>query len=389
MIKSLNQIINKDKKLIRWTPVLSLLVFALSFVLFNSCRQKAQAPDLHTDQEHTRVEEITLSAEAIKTGGIEVQELQIVKLRPRLKVPGEITFNPKLYHRVTSRIAGRVEQLLAFEGDRVKKGQCLARLFSLSYLEGITELRLAYERWQRLDQLNREEKQTAWSILESARGKLKLLGLNDQELDELLHQSAEDQLYSLKAPLSGQVISRQVLTGEQVEAGTLLMEIASLESLWAEIYVQEKDVAKISAGTDALVRVQAYPGLDFKGTLSYLGSTVDESTRLIKGRLELKNPSGLLKPGMYAEVFLPTADKTTLAVPEEAVQELSGQKIVFVPEEGGKFKLRQIEVGEEIDGWLPVLRGLSAGEQYVSRGAFIIKSELLKGTFEEDEHHHD
>jgi RND family efflux transporter MFP subunit len=381
-------LIHKRQDRRRWTFFLSLLV-SIIFALSSSCQKSPSVPVEEADHEHAQAEEINLSAEAIKTGGVEIQELQTVSLRPRIKVPGEIKFNPRLYHRLSSPVAGRVEQLLVFEGDRVTRGQNLVKLFSLPYLEALTELKLAYERWQRLDQLQKEEKQLAWSLVQSARHKLKLLRLEDKDIDELLRQPAADQLYCLKSPISGQVISRQVLTGEQVEAGAVLMEIASTDRLWVEIFIQEKDVARISEGTEALLRVQAYPDLDFKGQVNYLGPTVDEATRLVKGRLELNNPSGLLKPGMYADVFLLAPEIKTLAVSEEAVQDLNGRKVVFISEGGGKFKARPVEVGEEISGWVPVLKGLTAGEKYVSRGAFIIKSELLKSTFGEDEHHHD
>ncbi len=391
MIDLLNK---KEKrgKLSDWSLLFSLVFLILSITIFASCKKSTLSPGTEEEHDHGRLDEITLTSEAIRTGGIEIQELQPVKLRSYIRVPGEIKFNPRLYHRLTSRISGRVEQILAYEGDRVKQGQCLVRLFSLPFLESVTELRLAHERWQRLNQLDREEKQAAWSILESARVKLKILGLSDNEIDELLKSPETNenyQLYCLKCPVSGQVISRQVLTGDQVEAGSVLMEIASTEVLWVEILVQEKDVGRISAGTEAIIQVQSYPGMDFKGKLSYLGPLVEESTRLVKGRLEIKNQNGLLKPGMYADVFLPTEEINTLAIPEVAVQEISGQKVAFVQVEEGKFKTIPIVVGAEIDGWFPVLQGLKPGDKYVSHGAFLIKSELLKSTFEGDGHHHD
>ncbi|MBC7364323.1 MAG: efflux RND transporter periplasmic adaptor subunit [Candidatus Aminicenantes bacterium] len=378
----------KSKDWPRWTLFLSLLV-SIIFALWTSCQKSPSVPDEEADHEHFQAEEITLSPEAIKTGGVETQVLQTISLRPRIKVPGEIKFNPRGYYRLSSPVAGRVEQLLVFEGDRVTRGQNLVKLFSLPYLEALTELKLAYQRWQRLDELQHDEKQMAWSLVLSARNKLKLLRLEDKDIDELLRQPSEDQLYCLKSPIHGQVISRQVVTGEQVEVGTVLMDIASTDRLWAEIFIQEKDLARVTEGTEALLRVQAYPDLEFKGQVNYLGPIVDESTRLVKGRLELDNPSGLLKTGMYAEVVLLGQEIKTLAVPEEAIQEVYGRKVVFVSEQGGKFKARPVEVGEEIAGWVPMLKGLKEGEKYVSRGAFIIKSELLKSTFGEDEHHHD
>ncbi|MGB9894192.1 MAG: efflux RND transporter periplasmic adaptor subunit, partial [Candidatus Saccharicenans sp.] len=82
-------------------------------------------------------------------------------------------------------------------------------------------------------------------------------------------------------------------------------------------------------------------------------------------------------------------EQLMLAIPEEAVQEINGQQVVFIPESEGVFIPRRLRTGPPIKGWLPVLSGLTAGEKYVARGAFMLKSELLKHTLGEEEHDHD
>jgi cobalt-zinc-cadmium efflux system membrane fusion protein len=87
---------------------------------------------------------------------------------------------------------------------------------------------------------------------------------------------------------------------------------------------------------------------------------------------------------MFADIIILLPDLESLAVPDEAVQTISGRQVVFVPENQGVFAVREIETGHPVNGWRPVLKGLAGGESYVSRGAFILKSELLKGTFGEE-----
>lgn len=386
-IKNKKELKEKAMFLKKTNPRKLMVILIASLVLLNlAC---VNTTNKHSTTESLATNEpglgsIHLSAEAIRTGKIEIAELTTKKIQPQLRVPGEVVFNPKKYYRLTSRVSGRVEELLAYGGDRVKKGQVLARLFSLQFLEGVTELRLAYERVQKMEKLSPGEQSAAQAVLNSAKEKLRLLGLGEAEIDILSRQPSGENLFPVTAHADGQIISSKVLRGDTVEAGSLLMEIASLDELWVEAKVQEKDLALVNPGQDAVIKVSSFPEAEFNGKVTYLSPVLDDSTRTVKARVEVRNRDGRLRPGMYAEVFILLPEASILAIPEEAVQEISGKKVVFVPEAEGVFVTREIKTGNPVDGWLPVLEGLAAGEKYVAQGAFLLKSEMLKSTFGEE-----
>ncbi len=334
-------------------------------------------------------EHIMLTAGAEQLAGIKLARLSPQSLSPELVVPAEVTLNPRTFYRLTARVSGRVEQLLAYEGDRVTKGQVVARLFSLSFLEGLTELRLAADRLARLEKMNSPEKDSARAVLQSARDKLRLLGLTDTDLDRLSRQEGGRALYEVTSPADGQVVSTTVFPGDSLEAGASMMEIASYALLWIEGRVQEKDLGFLRPGQTAVIRTPTYPGLEFKGQVTFIAPAMDKSTRTLKVRIEAANPAGRLKPGMYVDLVLKMPEQKVLAVPAEAVVEISGQKTVFVPEGRGTYRPQPIQTGTPVGDWLPVISGLKAGDEYVASGAFMLKAELLKHTLGEGGHDHD
>jgi len=145
--------------------------------------------------------------------------------------------------------------------------------------------------------------------------------------------------FPVTSPLSGQVIKCDILKGEIVEAGAVLMEIASLDKLWVEARIQEKDLSLIFPGQSAVVSVAAFPGHIYQGQITYISPVLEASTRTVRARIEVNNRKGELRPGMFAEVTVLIPDIESLAVPEEAVQTISDQQVVFVPENQGVLPL--------------------------------------------------
>lgn len=369
---------------------LTAILLAAVFFCF-SCRRPSstQSTAAVAEEVEHQPERIVLTAEAERLAGIKLARLSLQTLTSELLVPAEVTVNPRAFYRLTTRVAGRLEQLLAYEGDKVRKGQVVARLFSLPYLESLTELRLASDRLARLEKMNSPDKEAARAVVNSARDKLRILGLTDQDLNRLLDDDGRVTLYEVTSPADGQVVSTSVVPGDSLDAGAPLMEIASYDLLWVEGRVPEKDLGLISPGQTAVIRSAAYPEVEFRGRVTFISPVLDTTTRTMKVRVEAANPSGRLKPGMYVDLALKLAEQTMLAVPEEAVVEVNGQKTVFVPEGPGTYSPRPIRVGSPVGGWLPVVSGLNAGEDYVAAGAFMLKAELLKHTLGEGDHHHD
>jgi RND family efflux transporter MFP subunit len=364
----------------------AVLLLAGALIIYPACSGPAQ-DRAESEADSTRLpsgDRVRLSEAAIQTSGLEISELKLIKINQELRVPGEIQFNPRSYVRLTARTAGRVDDLLVYEGYPVRSGQTVLRLFSLQFIEAASELKLAEERYERLIGQNSEVQAAARTLVSSARKKLKLLGLTEDQIEALNSSQNEDNLLPVTSPLSGQIIKCEILKGDRVEEGTLLMEVASLDRLWVEARVQEKDIELIQPGQPAVVEVSAFPGRSYQGQITFLAPVIETSTRTVKARLEVKNEKGELRPGMFADITILLPGLEALAVPEEAVQTISGQTVVFVPETQGVFVIKQIEASSPVNGWRPVVKGLAAGDRYVSRGSFILKSELLKNTFGEE-----
>lgn len=370
-----------------------IVIAVLLVVAFanNGCDQPSslRPSSVATEAEEHQHEHVVLTAEAEQLAGIKLARLSSQSIVPELLIPAEVALNPRAFYRLTTRVAGRVEQLLAYEGDRVKKGQVVARLFSLPYLESLAELRLAADRLARLEKMNSPDQEAARALVASAKYKLRTLGLTDQELDRLSRVESELVLYEVSSPADGQVVSTSVFPGDSLDAGAALMEIASYELIWVEGRVQEKNLGLLRVGQAATIRSNAYPDLEFKGRVTFISPAMDTATRTLKVRVEAPNPSGQLKPGMYVDLALQLEEQKIMAVPEEAVVEINGQKTIFVPEGPGTYRSQAIQTGSPIGGWLPVISGLKPGDDYVAAGAFMLKAELLKHTLGEGDHHHD
>ncbi|HZV80657.1 MAG TPA: efflux RND transporter periplasmic adaptor subunit, partial [Geobacteraceae bacterium] len=151
----------------------------------------------------------------------------------------------------------------------------------------------------------------------------------------------------------------------------------------------EKDLAKVHRGQTATVTVGAFPDLKLKGRITYIADLVNESTRTVKARVEVVNPGRKLKPEMFATVELALAVDAppVLAVPEDALQDLDGKKVVFVAENEAEFAARQVQTGRAAGGMVEIAAGLKEGDRYAIKGAFILKSEIRKGELV-DEHGH-
>jgi cobalt-zinc-cadmium efflux system membrane fusion protein len=165
--------------------------------------------------------------------------------------------------------------------------------------------------------------------------------------------------------------------------------VADLSNVWVMVDIHEKDLAKVRKGQAATVMVSAFPEVKLKGRITYIADLVDGATRTVKARIEVVNPGRKLKPEMFATVELALAADApaVLAIPEDALQDLDGRKIVFVAENETEFGAREVLAGRLAGGMIEIVSGLKEGERYAVKGAFILKSELKKGEVV-DEHGH-
>jgi multidrug efflux pump subunit AcrA (membrane-fusion protein) len=183
----------------------------------------------------------------------------------------------------------------------------------------------------------------------------------------------------LKAPIEGDIVERQGTVGEILDKGKELYTISDLKKIWVIADVNPNDIAAVGTGQPAIIHALPYPAETFTGAITLVSPEVDDKSRAVKVRVEAENPGAKLKPGMYADVEIVTNVLTSVVVvPDEALQKMDDDVIVFIAGDRGTFTKRAVTTGAAQDGATEILDGLKDGERVVTKGSFLLKSELLK-----------
>jgi membrane fusion protein, heavy metal efflux system len=379
-----------------------LVAFALVGLL--ACeRTPDQAPETKKAVVADRPGVLHLTSEELARTVIEVTPVARGELRVPREFPATVQANENELAEVTTLVKGRVVKVHVDVGQDVKKDALLAMLHStdLGVAEGtylksaakLHEAKLAYERAKdlyeqkvvSLAELQRREAtmKTAQAEAREARNRLELLGIPRQEVERLDHEDTIKADVPLRAPFDGRVIMRKITRGEVVETQQKLFTVADLSDVWVVGNVPEKDVQFIRKDQKVNVIVSAYPHAIVPGTITYVGDVLDPATRTMRLRVTVLNPDRLLKPEMFATVLVyasPTPD--ALTVPLEAVQNGPTGTMVFVQRGTNDFEVRTIKVGSEQGEVVTVLEGVSVGEQVVTKGSFMLKSEMERHKIE-------
>lgn len=366
-------------------------------------RTPDQAPETKKAVVAGRPGLLHLTSEELARTVIEVTPVTRGELRVSREFPATVQANANQLAEVTALIRGRVVKVHVDVGQDVKKDALLALLHStdLGLAEGaylkaaakLYEAKLAYERARGLNEqkvvslaeLQRREAamKTAQAEAREARNRLELLGVPRQEIERLDREDTIKADVLLRAPFDGRVIMRNITRGEVVETQQKLFTVADLSDVWVVGNVPEKDVQFIRKDQKINVIVSAYPHAIIPGTITYLGDVLDPATRTMRLRVTVLNPGRLLKPEMFATVLVyasPTPE--ALTVPLEAVQNGPTGRMVFVQRGTNDFEVRMVKVGSEQGELVTVLEGVSAGEQVVTKGSFVLKSEMERHKIE-------
>lgn len=346
---------------------------------------------------------VTLTAVKQQQYGVVVSTAQKERLGGVLSATGKVEANADRIAHVSPRIPGKIVAVNASLGDGVSVGQSLVTLDSVElgealsrYHQSRTKHALAQANMERTKHLVEKkiaarkeilqaetDYKTAQTELHSDEERLSLYGVATADLMGDQHKKP---LLPVRAPIAGVITEKHAIVGELGDPSKSLYTVADLSSVWVMVDVNEKDLAKVHKGQHATVTVAAYPDLKFRGRITHIADQVDEATRTLKARVEVQNSGRKLKPEMFAtvELTLPSDAPPVLAVPEDALQELDGKKVLFVTSNGTEFTPRSVELGRASGGKVEVTSGLNEGERYAVKGGFLMKAELKKGEMGED-----
>ncbi len=364
-----------------------IVLTAASALLLSSCQEKTQEERMdypertHSDQ----TPRLVMARHRLEHIEFAIEKAEVKPVEVPLSLPARIALNERATAHITARVTGRVEAVHRVGGERVRKGEILLEVFSQEFLSMQSEFIQAEERLKRIP-AGDPDYGTATAIYESARKKLKIVGLTDEEIERLADQHNPLTLLPVRSPLTGTLLQGEVRVGEFVQLGTEFFTVADLRRLWVIADVFEHDIPLIREGLVGDVTVAPYPSEKFPAVLTTIYDLVDEKSRTVKTRFEVDNRGAKLKPEMFATVLVhATFGGRTLKVPSSAVLDTRGNAYVFVAVNDTTFEQRRVKVGFETKTYTEILEGLAPGEPVVSKGTFYLKSELAKSTFVEEE----
>jgi cobalt-zinc-cadmium efflux system membrane fusion protein len=358
----------------------------------------------HGVEDHSHID---ISTEKQKEWGIMTGSPLLQNISSRITIPGSLTINSNKTAHITSFVHGQISGISTDLGKKVRRRQILVTINSpdfgkaqADFLRTRAALNLSQQEYDRAKMLREEKaieereylrRKAEYEKLSTEYGALgstlHSYGITHEQIDELIAKcdALEDEQYKCEianpnlpifSPISGTVIFRDAILGAHIEPEKILFTVSDLD-------IYEKDIPYISKDSTVHILSPLYPDKKFPGKITYLGETIDPKLRTVKIRVEIPNNEGLLKPNMYIQGILEnqTQDRDVLTVPEEAIQNINGKKVVFVMESRGVFAVRPVQIGEKIGPDRIITEGLDPEDSLVLQGAFTIKAELTKGTF--------
>ena len=310
---------------------------------------------------------VVVSPARIQTLGVRTAEVELRAVDSAVRASGRIEIDERRQVVAAPRFEGWIERLhVNAVGDPVRKGQPLFTAYSPELQSTGEELRIAERLASQSAAHDPVASESARRLAEATRARLRNL--------QVAGQAGARQVFH--APVSGVVLEKEAIEGGRFMPGEALFRIADLSKVWIIADVYEQDLARVRVGQAAQVSLDAYPGRSFEARVGYLYPTLDTATRSTRVRLELDNPEGLLRPGMFAQVALAAGDPAPKAVvPSSAIIDDGERRVVLLALGEGRFKPQPVKLGERGRDVVEVVEGVEAGDRVVVSANFLIDSE--------------
>lgn len=320
---------------------------------------------------------VALTPEQIRQFGVTFGTVEERALEAQVRTVGVVAADERRIVQVAPRFGGFVERLYVdFTGRAVRRGEPLLEIYSPELVSAQEELLLAARLDAGLDQSSVPGMEGGSShLLAAARRRLALWDVPAGEVEAILRSGRVRRTLTLYSPASGIVTEKQVVRGMAVQPGQALYTIADLSNVWVEAELREGDAAGVTPGATAVVELAAYPGQPVTGRVDYVYPTLQAEARTLRARVEVANPDGLLKPGMYATVRLSAPARTALTAPSSAVVQTGERAIVFVDHGGGRLMPHEVATGRVAGDYTEILSGVEAGRRVVTSAQFLLDSE--------------
>lgn len=295
--------------------------------------------------------------------GVRLATAERATLPGGVAATGVVDFNDRDVAVVQARAAGFVQRVYGrAPGDVVGAGSPLADLLIPDWAGAQAEF-LAVRR------------AGDPALTAAARQRLQLLGMPPGVIAEVERSGRTRSVVTVSTPTGGVIRTLGVRAGMSVAAGQTLAEVNGLGAVWLNAAVPEAMAGEVRTGQAASATLAAFPGETFAGRVTAILPQAQSESRTLTVRIELPNPQGRLRPGMFAAVQFSGGAEPALLIPSEAVIRTGRRAIVMVAQPGGRFLPAEIRAGREAGGRTEVLAGLAEGDKVVASGQFLLDSE--------------
>lgn len=368
-----------------------LVALCMIGIMLSGCSEKEDAtPTKETVKDPDIVE---ISNQLAKQ--VTLHTIGKIEMRDTMRLPGTIQVDEQRMARIGASVTGRVKDIEATLGQKVTNGQVLATLNStelaqsqLVYIKAAQQIGLqtkAVERAKLLQEadvigaaeLQRREAElsAAQADLNAARDQLIVLGMSESAINKLSKSGQIHSYSNVVSRISGNVISRKVNLGQVVQPAEELFIIADLSHVWVVAEVPEQQIDLIQTGEEVLVEIPALHNKQFKAKLIYESDVVNPETRTVTVRCDIENADREIKPDMLVSMLIKSSPVPKLALPLQSVVRENDKTYVYVQLAPNKFRLREVELGQEYMGMVTITNGVSEGEVVVNDGAFHVNNE--------------
>ncbi|MEW6731722.1 MAG: efflux RND transporter periplasmic adaptor subunit [Acidobacteriota bacterium] len=309
--------------------------------------------------------------------GVQIGTTSYQHISKTIRAVGKISYDETKITRIHTKTEGWIENVYVdFTGKEVNVGDPLISIYSPELFQTQQEFLLAVKMRNELGNSQFQEAANgSHSLYQSARRRLELWDISQEQIDEIEKRGAPIKTMTLYAPANGFVLTRNAYPKQRIMPDTELYTLADLSKVWVVADIYEFEASEIRVGQQANVTLAYLPGKKFKGNVTYIYPQLDNTTRTLKVRIEIPNIDLQLKPDMYANVELQVDYGKKLTLPQEAVMDSGTEQMVFIALGDGYFAPRKVQLGGLVDGRVIVLDGVKAGEQVVTSANFLIDSE--------------
>jgi RND family efflux transporter MFP subunit len=320
---------------------------------------------------------VQLTNEQMNSIGVKTGTVEYKQLNDEIRATGTVDVDERLQSSVQVRFSGYIRKVFADATYQyVRKGEPLFTIYSPELVATQEEYLLARRNQSALSSSSVDGVASgASSLASAAEQRLRQWDIPSSEIVKLQETGKAISELSIDSPASGYVMERNALPNMYVEPATKLYSLADLSRVWVNAQVFQNDVGRLKRGDSSSITVDAYPGRTFQGHVEEILPQVDMTTRTVKVRLAVNNPSVALKPGMFVSVDLKSGLGRQLTVPASAVFQTGLRQVVFVDHGSGSLEPKDVSLGARVGDDFVVLKGLQAHQQIVTSANFLLDSE--------------